>query len=340
MSTDIAPELTRLAQRLHGAQASVADITRVSSGASLETWSFDVVATGGGTPEETTDVRHPYVLRRRAGALGLHSIGPVGLDVEASLLQAVSQFGVLAPPLIHVCDAVDGLGEAHVTRRIAGESLGRKIVSDARFDSVRSTLARQCGEQLARIHATTGTERLPLEDMDATAVLARYEHTYREFGAHRPVLELAFQHLRKHAAPFGRPVLLHGDFRNGNLVVDPNRGIAAVLDWELAHRGDPAEDLGWLCVNSWRFGATSNPVGGFGAYEDLLSGYRAAGGEELELCRVRYWQAVGSLKWAVMCLIMYAGWATGKAASVERPIIGRRVSEAEIDLLNLFEAGL
>jgi aminoglycoside phosphotransferase (APT) family kinase protein len=179
-----------------------------------------------------------------------------------------------------------------------------------------------------------------LEALDATAVLARYEDTYRTFGAHRPVLELAFQHLRTHAPPMGRPVLLHGDFRTGNLVVDPERGIAAVLDWELAHRGDPAEDLGWLCVNSWRFGASSQPVGGFGAYEDLLSGYRAAGGEEIELSRVRYWQAVGSLKWAVMCLVMYDGWASGTAASVERPIIGRRVSEAEIDLLDLFEAGL
>src|SRR5262249_28110934 len=147
-----------------------------------------------------------------------------------------------------------------------------------------------------------------------------------------------FQHLRTLAPPLQKPVLLHGDFRNGNLVVDPERGIAAVLDWELAHRGDPAEDLGWLCVNSWRFGAASNPVGGFGSYEDLLSAYRAAGGDEIPLNKVRYWQAVGSLKWAVMCLVMYDGWATGTAVSVERPIIGRRVSEAEIDLLNVFEA--
>jgi len=337
MSTDLTAALTRLPKRLHGAQARVADVTRVSSGASLETWSFDVVDAGGGTPEETIDVRHPYVLRRRAGAPALHSIG---LDVEAALLQAAAQHGVLAPPLIHLCDGVDGLGEAHVTRRIAGETLGRKIVADARFDAVQSTLARQCGEQLARIHATAGTGRLPLETLDATAVLARYEQTYRGFGAHRPVLELAFQHLRTHAPPLERPVLLHGDFRNGNLVVDPERGIAAVLDWELAHRGDPAEDLGWLCVNSWRFGASSNPVGGFGAYADLLSGYTAAGGKEIPLNTVRYWQAVGSLKWAVMCLVMYDGWAAGTAASVERPIIGRRVSEAEIDLLNMFEAGL
>src|SRR5262245_8276801 len=200
MSTDPRSELTRLAQRLHGAEASVVDATRLSSGASLETWSFDVAAGSD---------RHAYILRRRAGALGLHSIG---LNVEAALLAAVAKRGVLAPPLIHLCDDADRLGEAHVTRRIAGETLGRTIVPDGRFDSVRSSLARQCGEQLARIHATKSVDQLPLETVDATAVLARYESTYREYGAQRPVLELAFQLLRKHAPPLSRPVLLHGDF--------------------------------------------------------------------------------------------------------------------------------
>ena len=155
----------------------------------------------------------------------------------------------------------------------------------------------------------------------------------------RPVLELAFAHLRTIAPSTERFVLLHGDFRNGNLIVN-EQGIGAVLDWELAHCGDPAEDLGWLCVNSWRFGKSSKPVGGFGEYAELLDGYCSAGGDDIALGRLRYWQAVGSLKWAVMCLIMYGSWRSGESSSVERPVIGRRVSEAEIDLLNLFEGGL
>jgi aminoglycoside phosphotransferase (APT) family kinase protein len=108
----------------------------------------------------------------------------------------------------------------------------------------------------------------------------------------------------------------------------------------LAHEGDAAEDLGWLCVNSWRFGVPNKPVGGFGEYADLLAGYRDAGGADIPLGQVRYWQAVGSLKWGVMCLMMYRSWAAGLEQSVERPLIGRRVSETEIDLLNLFEAGV
>jgi aminoglycoside phosphotransferase (APT) family kinase protein len=274
-------------------------------------------------------------LRRRPGERGVSAIS---LGIEAALIRAVIPHGVLAPSLIHLCDAADGLGEAHITLRIPGETLGRKIVSDPRFDAVRPQLARQCGEQLARIHATAAPDALVT--MDATAVLSHYEQAYRKSGAERPVLELAFHHLRARAPLSARAVLLHGDFRNGNLIVNPNAGIAAVLDWELSHLGDPAEDLGWLCVNSWRFGMSHKPVGGFGEYTDLLDGYRTAGGEDVALPRVRYWQAIGSLKWAIMCLIMYGESASGHIVSVERSMIGRRVSETEIDLLDLFEAGV
>src|SRR5204863_9687012 len=131
-------------------------------------------------------------------------------------------------------------------------------------------------------------------------------------------------------------VLVHGDFRDGNLMIHPGKGLTAVLDWELAHLGDPAEDLGWICVNSWRFGGDAQ-VGGFGRYVDLLRGYRDGGGRQIELSEVRYWQAVGSLKWGVMCLMMYAAYASGRDPSVERAMIGRRASEAEIDLVGLME---
>ena len=324
MTIDIQSGLAKLAVRLHGASAVAGDVVQLTSGASLETWSFNVIADGC----------HEYILRRRDGA---SCVATVDLVAEAKLLKAVEVNGVLAPPLVHVCDADDDLGNGHVTRRIAGETLGRKIVADPRFESIRPKLAAQCGVQLAKIHATPSPIKLELDGPDAA--LSYCERLYRQSGAERPVLELALVHLRKVAPTVNKGVLLHGDFRNGNLIVN-EQGIAAVLDWELAHVGDPAEDLGWLCVNSWRFGVPAKPVGGFGTYDDLLRGYREAGGAEIAVSRLRYWQAVGSLKWAVMCLVLYGSWVSGESTSVERPVIGRRVSEAEIDLLNLFEAGL
>jgi aminoglycoside phosphotransferase (APT) family kinase protein len=329
MSDQVLEGLRRLAPDLAGAGAQVDDLQRLSGGASMETWAFTLIGSGG---------REELILRRRTAPMAPEEGRSVSLAMEAALITAAHQAGAPVAPLVHLARPQDGLGEAHITRRVSGETLGRKIVADPRFEAVRPQLARQCGEILARIHAAPPPPGL--KTVDALEELARYEEVYRKSGAERPILELAFQHLKKHAPPPRPAVLLHGDFRNGNLMIDPEQGVAAVLDWELSHCGDPAEDLGWICVNSWRFGRADRPVGGFGEYQDLLDGYAAAGGADIPLSRVLYWQALGSLKWGVMCLMMYASYANGAETSVERPMIGRRVSETEIDLVTLLENGL
>lgn len=329
---NIGTAVSRLAVRLRGADARIAGLERLTGGASLETWRF-AIARGGG--------EEPLILRRcHDSAQYRADAQAISLEDEARLLRAAAAAGVPVPPLVHLCDASDGLGEAHVTGFVVGETRGRRIVADAAFAPARAHLAFQCGEILARIHAIASIEGHALATEDAHAILDRSEAVYRAAGLERPVLELAFAHLRAHAPSPVPARLVHGDFRNGNFIVDPLTGIAAVLDWELAHLGDPAEDLGWLCVNSWRFGETARAVGGFGTIDQLLAGYAAAGGRPPDISRVRYWQAIGSLKWAMICLMMYQSWASGAAPSVERPMIGRRMSEAEIDILDLLEAGL
>jgi aminoglycoside phosphotransferase (APT) family kinase protein len=329
MSDAVREALEALAPKLGGEGATVGDLQRLSGGASMETWAFVVTGDQG---------REEMVLRRRTAPMDPSESRSVSLATEAALISAAGARGAPVAPLVHLAGPDDGLGEAHITRRVAGETLGRKIVSDPRFEAVRPALAGQCGAILAQIHA--GPAPPGLKTVDALQDLNRYEEVYRNSGAERPILELAFQHLKKHPPAPVEPVLLHGDFRNGNLMIDPEKGVAAVLDWELSHCGDPAEDLGWICVNSWRFGRADRPVGGFGDYEQLLEGYAKAGGREIPLSRVVYWQALGSLKWGVMCLLMYASYASGAEKSVERPMIGRRVSETEIDLVTLLENGL
>lgn len=318
---DVAAALDRLAPRLSPTATRTVGARRLSGGASQETWAFDL------------DDGTPLILRRRPDGAAMRETA-LALASEAALIRAADTAGAPAPSVVHVCEPGDGLGEAYVMRRLEGETLGRRIVRDEAFAGVRPGLARRCGEVLAWIHAVP-TEDLPeLATSDARGELARYEAIYRELGAQRPILEAAFRWLEAIAPPPPeRPVLVHGDFRNGNLMIHPERGLVGVLDWELAHLGDPAEDLGWICVNSWRFGEWTKPVGGFGGYADLLAGH--GGGTSLE--RVKFWQALGSLKWGVMCLMMYSSFATGQDRSIERAMIGRRTSETEIDLVQLME---
>jgi aminoglycoside phosphotransferase (APT) family kinase protein len=331
MTVDVPFALENLARRLGGEAATLDAAQRLSGGASMETWGFAIDGPAG---------REELILRRRSAPFDPDTARSVSLATEAALIGATGARGALVPPVRHLCDEADGLGEAYVMGRVAGETLGRRIVSDPRFDAVRPALARQCGEALVPIHATPPPQGLKLKVSDGKGELDRYEEVYRASGAERPILELAFQYLRRHLPEPVEPVLLHGDFRNGNIMFDPQKGVAAVLDWELSHIGDPAEDMGWICTNSWRFGRPDRPVGGFGHYEDLLAGYAAAGGRPIELSRVRFWQMLGSLRWGVMCLMMYRSWADGVERSVERPMIGRRVSETEADLVVLLEQGL
>jgi aminoglycoside phosphotransferase (APT) family kinase protein len=330
--SDLEPSLKRLARRLAGPAATISQVHRLTGGASMETWSLVLGGPGG---------EEGVILRRRAGSSVTHPTEagqPVGLPLEALVIQAAADAGAPAPQVLHVCDDLDGLGEGYIMRKVEGETLGRKIVGDARFDGVRPGLARQCGKVLAQIHAATLPVDVELRVSDALGELDKYEAKYLESEARKPVFDLAFAYLRRHGPPPLPAKLVHGDFRNGNLMIDPEVGLAAVLDWEMAHLGDPAEDLGWLCVNSWRFGRAEHPVGGFGQYEDLMEGYAEAGGQDLSLDRLLYWQALGSLKWGVICLSLHLTYARGEpGASFERAMIGRRVSETETDILRILE---
>jgi aminoglycoside phosphotransferase (APT) family kinase protein len=325
---DLSEALFALAPKLGG--AGVSDLHRLSGGASQETWAFRLQAPGG---------ERALILRRRPDGLAERDERTVSLATEAALIRAVAARGAPTPAILHVAAARDGLGEAYIMERVEGETLGRRIVRDAAFAAIRPDLARRCGEVLAIIHATPLSALPALTASTALDELDRYEAIYRQSGAARPIFELALRKLRAAAPPHEQPVLLHGDFRNGNLMISPTEGLVAVLDWELAHLGDAASDLGWLCVNSWRFGAYDKPAGGFGSYEALIDGYRAGGGQAVTVETVKYWQMLGSLKWGVMCLIMYGAFASGADPGVERAMIGRRVSETELDLVNLIEEG-
>ena len=302
----------------------VANAARLSGGASQETWSFDIIHPDGVIGA---------ILRRAPQGHGA-SPRAVGLDVESTLMQRAFDAGVPSPRVLHVLQPGDELGTGFMMARVEGETIPRKILRDAEFAEARPKLARQIGGILAGIHGLDLAQLPELRRMTAAREIGELERDYRNFEWPRPVFELALRWLRERdPGPSQEVTLVHGDFRHGNLIIGSD-GVRAVLDWELAHFGDPMEDLGWICVNSWRFGRHDLPVGGFGSREALFAGYAEAGGV-VDAQRVRFWEVLGTLKWGVMCEGMAAAYLSGAERHVERAAIGRRASETEIDLLSL-----
>lgn len=309
------------------------ECARLSGGASQETYRLEVDTAAG--PRR-------FALRRTPGgappADGVEQIGP---RVEAKVIRAAEAAGVPVASVVLELQPEDGLGEACVMRWLDGETLGSRIVKSPALATARQRLARQCGQMLARIHAVdpvaTGLDRALKVVAPADLVRQTWAH-YQSFHTPQPMIDYTAQWLLAHLPPAVTPALTHADFRNGNLMVGPE-GLVGVLDWEICHLGDPMRDLGWLCTASWRFGVAERPVGGFGEYADLFAGYAEVAGRAVDPAHVRFWEVFGSFWWAVGCLAMAEHWRTGPDRTVERPAIGRRSSECQVDCVNLLMPG-
>lgn len=304
-------------------------LQRLSAGATLQTWAFDAVGEGG--------ERHPVVLRRSPG--GLRGNESLALPLEAALVRALAGSGVPVAEVLYTLDPADGLGDGFFMTRIAGETIARKIQRDAAFAAAREKLVAQLGQAAGLLHRVP-LALLPegLAPRGPAATLAALKARAETLPAPRPVFEYALQWLARHQPTEPAQLcLVHGDYRLGNVIVDA-QGLRAVLDWEIAHLGDPAEDLAWICLPPWRFGQISAPVAGLGAREALFAAWQQATGEAVDAQRVRWWQAAGSLRWGLGCAGMRSWFDSGRDATVERAMIARRVSENEIDLLRLLDA--
>ncbi len=302
---------------------TVEELSRMSGGASRETWSFVVV-------DGSTQRR--LVLRRDPSG----SPGRTERGAEVELLRRAADGGVPVPNVVWTDDDGELGSPGFVMDHVEGETIARRILREDEFAEARRIMAAQCGEILARIHtiSTAGLTGLTYPERKATdMVLEQYTQLLDSFGEPHPALELGLRWLGERRPPSERVTLVHGDFRNGNLIVGPD-GVRAVLDWELVHLGDPWEDLAWLCMRSWRFGGEGE-VGGFGDREDLYAAYERASGLPVDRDAVRWWEIMSSVKWGVMTIGQAFTHLLGHVPSLELAAIGRRTVENEYDVLRL-----
>lgn len=335
---ELGERLAAFLKRSHGARSvRVEGLRLLTGGASRQTWSFDAVIEDAGGDTSTlllvlrSDPRRgPNFMQR---------------EVEYRLLKAAGEEGVPVPKAHLMGD--DSLGVPFfLMERVEGETIGRRLLRDDVYAEARRAMTGQLAAALAKIHRVP-IERHGLDLLSAPAPgrsaaadeLERFEQTYRAIAPEpHPAFELAFRWLRQRQPTGAERALVHGDFRIGNVIFGPE-GARAILDWELAHIGDPMEDLGWICVRSWRFGNDDLPVGGIGRREEFWRAYEAAGGFPVAPERVRFWEVFGNLRWGIICISQAQTYLSGLSRSVELASIGRRTAETEWELLNLMEEG-
>ncbi len=325
----VGPRLAGALQRHAGLHGRVEDLRRLTGGATKTTWSFDLV---------TGDGRRPMILQQTPNLPSPNGGSAPKLEAadDARVMIAARAQGVPAPTVLAILDGHDDLGRGYVTERIEGETLGRKVVSDPAYAPARAAMAAQSGAILAAIHAMPVAELSFLKRLSPAQELSVYGDLLAHTGFRHPALEYALQWVRENLPTDWRDALVHSDFRTGNLIVGPE-GIRCVLDWEIARIGDPMQDLGVLCMRTWRFGGRGE-AGGFGSREDLYVAYELASGSPVDPDRVRFWEAFSNLKWAIGCVRRgLATRADGKPASVELCAVGRRMEEPLWDFFQLIE---
>lgn len=332
----LADRLPQVLAPVLGPGLSVGRVEPLSGGASRQTWGI-LVHGGDGRP-------HELVLRTGRPDLN------VGLELEAASLRAAAAAGMPVPAVLRASDDTGALGCQYlISARVPGEAIPRRVLRALRAEhaerggdagrsaagDARGRLLAQCAAALAALHSAD-PDGVPGLAADDPLVLWR-ERTDAT-GQPSAVFEITLRWLLRHRPPPGGTAIVHGDFRLGNLIVDES-GLAAVLDWELVHRGDPLEDLGWFCVRAWRFGEDARPAGGLGSVEEFVASYERAAGTHVDRDAVRWWQVLGTLRWGMICQHQAHRHLSGQTRSVELAAIGRRACENEWDLLELLAEG-
>ncbi|HEY6300041.1 MAG TPA: phosphotransferase family protein [Candidatus Binatus sp.] len=313
---------------------AIENFRKMPGGASREIWSFDcAMQRGGGT------TRRAMVLRRDPGA---HNIS-TNRRHEFMVIRAAFEERIPVPEVFWVSEDPAVLGSAFfIMERIDGETLARRLLRDDTYARAREVMPIQLADILAKIHRIDPVKHkldflAEPGDNAALTEVKRYEENFRRLALEpHPAFELAFRWLLKRFPKTPRKTLVHGDYRIGNVIFGPE-GVRSILDWELAHLGDPMEDVGWMCVRAWRFGNDQKPVGGLGTREDFFRAYEKASGIDVDPEAARFWEVFGNLRWGIITISQARTHIDGFVKSVELASIGRRTAETELELLNLIE---
>jgi len=303
----------------HAREHRVMGLKRISGGSSRETYAFDLEWSEG------TETHTRPMIGRRDPTGGLLKSDR---EREFKVIAAMHRAGLKVPePLYLELDASVMDRPFFIMHRAHGQT-GMGAFPAAEPESTRAKVADDFLGELARLQALdyreSGLEILgPPKNLEDPARIqaAHWNEIYERdrMGEHYPILDAAFAWLKANPVVTDRIVIVHGDYRSGNYLYDEN-GIIAMLDWEMAHLGDPMEDLGWASMMFW---GRDGMAGGLMEREAFYRLYEQKTGNRVDRERLFFYQVLGNAKMAVICL-------TGI-----RDFVERRTSDAVMPFLEL-----
>ncbi len=291
----------------------VDNVERVAVGRSRENWLFDA-----SWQQDGVEVRESLIVRRDP----LGGLLETDRAVEYAVLAALEHTAVPAPAVRWLDAHGVELGRPSLVMvREAGECDYFVLNGDWAL-SKRVELARRLCALLATVHQAdwrrAGLGEV-FEDpgLDAATIeLARWESILRRDQLEPyPELELALRGLRATAPAAARTVLVHGDFKVGNVLLQGDIP-TTLLDWELAHLGDPHEDLGWI---TQPLRTREHLIAGAWQRQDLLAYYEELTGWTVDHRAVRWWNALACFKTAVMQASGLRAYVEGRCDELYQP---------------------
>ncbi len=265
----------------------------------------------------------PLVVRRTGSAV----LDSLPRDVEFHVQLAAWRAGVPTPEPLAA--GTDWVAMRHHP--------GSAAPNDA-FAADQNQLAEALARCLATLHRVPGPIpglAPPPTDPPAATLSALYA-VLDQRGEARPALEWGLARLAATLPRAVTPVLCHGDFRVGNVLIEAGR-FETLLDWEFACWNDPAADIGWLCVRHWRRGRAGEASGVTSA-ADFLDRYQRHGGVVIDPPRLRWWQLANTIRWALIALAQADRFISGEDPSTDRAITGRRLPGIEAEILTLADS--
>lgn len=288
-------QLAAVSRHLAGVLAAdsveIAHIHRFHGGASRETYAIDVVADGA---------THALILRCDPG----DSLIDTPRELEFSAYRAFEGSGVPVPRAVSLCGDASVMGSPFfVMERIDGGAAESPFNPDA-YGEHKEAIGRQFFDYLGRIHALdalasplAGQVDIPAPDRCWVRELDYWEGQIEQHALQpEPIAAAAIRWLRRNPPPPAQKLaVVHGDYRNGNVLHDGKGRILTILDWEMAHIGDPLEDLAWALDPLWGLHNEAKAAGLIDR-DEAVALWEAASGLRFDPGAFKWWEMFATLK--------------------------------------------